>query len=209
MALRFGNTTRLHHIDFPKPCTESGAQTWEQTMPETQHELKQSPQGNPSHKTSKVNVKIRRKHEKENTKKSRQDGIAQPTELKSEILQNSGNCGYSLEAVSNRSPLGSLMTQQSIATCHMNLTVEWDVLDSFSEFATFLELQNPICPAHLIDTPEKLLSVLSYEFYWNSGVTWIFTKLTVVNFRAFSNAHRRTRIETIRRKTCRGSTRLG
>lgn len=165
MALRFGNTTRLHHIDFPKACTESGGQTWEQAMPETQCELKQSPQGNPNHKTSKVKVKIRRKHEKESARKSRQDGIAQSSEIKSEILHNSGNCGYSLEAVSKRSTLGNTMNQQSIATSQMNLTVEWDVLDSFSEFATFLELQNPICPAHLIDTPEKLLSVLSYEFH--------------------------------------------
>lgn len=165
MALRFGNTTRLHHIDFPTPCTESGTQAWEQAMPKTQSDLKPPPQGNQNHKTGKVNVKIRRKQEKESARKSRQDGLVQASELKSEILHNSsGSCGYSQETVPNRSAFGSVITQQAVATCHMNLTVEWDVLDSFSEFATFLELQNPICPAHLVDTPEKLLSVLSCEF---------------------------------------------
>lgn len=166
MALRFGNTTRLHHIDFPAASTESGTQAWEQTFPKTQSELKAAPQGNQTHKTGKVNVRIRKRQEKESTRKARQDRTTQSvssTELKSEILTNSGSCGFTQEVpLPNRSTF-STITQQSAAMCYMNLTVEWDVLDSFSEFATFLELQNPICPAHLIDTPEKLLSVLSCE----------------------------------------------
>lgn len=166
MALRFGNTTRLHHIDFPAASTESGTQTWDQTFPKTQSDLKPAPQGNQTHKTGKVNVRIRKRQEKESTRKARQDRSTQSvssTELKSEILANGGSCGFTQEVpLANRSTF-SAITQQSAAMCYMNLTVEWDVLDSFSEFATFLELQNPICPAHLIDTPEKLLSVLSCE----------------------------------------------
>lgn len=167
MALRFGNTTRLHHIDFPAASTESGSQTWEQNFPQTQIELKPAPHENQTvHKTGKVNVRIRKRQEKESTRKARQDRSTQSvssTELKSEILTNIGSCGLSQEApLPNRSSFGAI-TQQSPAMCYMNLTVEWDVLDSFTEFATFLELQNPICPAHLIDTPEKLLSVLSCE----------------------------------------------
>lgn len=168
MALRFGNTTRLHHIDFPAASTESGNPTWEQTVPKTHSELKPVPQGNQTHKTGKVNVRIRKRQEKESTRKARQDRNTQSvssTELKSEISNNGGSCnGFTQEQVPvpNRTTF-SAITQQSAAMCYMNLTVEWDVLDSFSEFATLLELQNPICPAHLIDTPEKLLSVLSCE----------------------------------------------
>ena len=168
MALRFGNTTRLHHIDFPAASTESGNPTWEQTVPKTHSELKPAPQGNQTQKTGKVNVRIRKRQEKESTRKARQDRNTQSEsskELKSEILNNGGSCGFTQEQVPipvNRTTF-SAITQQSAAMCYMNLTVEWDVLDSFSEFATFLELQNPICPAHLIDTPEKLLSVLSCE----------------------------------------------
>ena len=166
MTLRFGNTTRLHHIDFPAASTESGDQTWEQAVPKTHSELKPVPQGNQTHKAGKVNVRIRKRQEKESTRKARQDRSTQSassTELKSEILNNGGSCGFTQEVpIPNRTTF-SAVTQQSTAMCYMNLTVEWDVLDSFSEFATFLELQNPICPAHLIDTPEKLLSVLSCE----------------------------------------------
>lgn len=43
--------------------------------------------------------------------------------------------------------------------------IEIDVLESFSEFAAFLELQNPICPAEHLDTPEKLMSVLSWDVW--------------------------------------------
>ncbi|KAJ7391556.1 hypothetical protein OS493_017251 [Desmophyllum pertusum] len=164
MALRFGNTTRLHHIDFPAASTESGSQTWEQTIPKTQSEIKPASQG--THKTGKVNVRIRKRQEKESSRKARQDRSTQSlssAELKSEILNNSGSCGFSQEVIPNRATFSAAITQQSAAMCYMNLTVEWDVLDSFSEFATFLELQNPICPAHLIDTPEKLISVLSCE----------------------------------------------
>jgi len=166
MALRFGNTTRLHHIDFPSASTESGNQTWEQTVPETHSELKPVPQGNQSHKTGRVNVRIRKRQEKESTRKARQERSTQSassTELKTEISNNGGSCGFTQEVPISTRTTFSAITQQSTAMCYMNLTVEWDVLDSFSEFATFLELQNPICPAHLIDTPEKLLSVLSCE----------------------------------------------
>ena len=162
MALRFGNTTRLHHIDFPAASTESGVQTCEQTgLPP---EVKPTATHGGQHKTGKVNVRIRKKQEKEIAKKTRQEKSSQSlssTQINSEILNNGGSCGLTQEGHRNRSTFNAV-TQQA-AMCYMNLTVEWDVLDSFSEFATFLEVQNPICPAHLIDTPEKLLNVLSCE----------------------------------------------
>ena len=48
---------------------------------------------------------------------------------------------------------------------NINVNIEWDVLESFTEFATFLELQNPICPAELLDTPEKLMNVLVWQHF--------------------------------------------
>lgn len=167
MALRFGNTTRLHHIDFPAASTEGGSQNCEQAVPNTaviQPETKPTASQGGQHKTGKVNARIRKRQEKETSKKARQDRTAQALssgQIKSEILNNGGSCGLTQDGLPNRSTLNAI-TQQA-AMCYMNLSVEWDVLDSFSEFATFLEVQNPICPAHLIDTPEKLLSVLSFE----------------------------------------------
>lgn len=43
--------------------------------------------------------------------------------------------------------------------------IEIEVLESFSEFAAFLELQNPICPAEHLDTPEKLMNLLSWDVW--------------------------------------------
>ena len=40
------------------------------------------------------------------------------------------------------------------------LMIEWDSLDSFHEFAIYLENANPICPAEHLDTPEKLMKLL-------------------------------------------------
>ena len=93
--------------------------------------------------------------------KTRQEKSAQ-SRIKTEILNNGGGCDVTQDGPPNRSTLFGTLTHHA-ATRYLNLTVEWDVLESFSEFATFLEVQNPICPAHLIDTPEKLLNVLSCE----------------------------------------------
>lgn len=43
--------------------------------------------------------------------------------------------------------------------------IEIEVLESFSEFAAFLEVQNPICPAEHVDTPEKLMNLLSWDVW--------------------------------------------
>lgn len=160
MALQFGNTTRLHHIDFPSVATtESGAQTCDQAG--LQAEMKPTVAQKDLHKTGKVNLKVRRKKDKEMKNKTRQEKSAQ-SRIKTEILNNGGGCDVTQDGHPNRSTLFGTLTHHA-ATRYLNLTVEWDVLESFSEFATFLEVQNPICPAHLIDTPEKLLNVLSCE----------------------------------------------
>lgn len=166
MAFQFGNTTRLHHIDFPSTSTERGAPTaCEQALQNSAADIQSEakPTANRDHqKKGKINVRIRRKQEKETTRKTRPDRNAQSlssTQIKREKLNNGDSCGLTQDGLPNRF---NDVTQQA-TMCYMNLTVEWDVLDSFSEFATFLEVQNPICPAHLIDTPEKLFSVLSCE----------------------------------------------
>ena len=167
MALRFGNTTRLHHIDFPAASTETETTTCEQLSGDNkviQQEVKPNATQGSHQKKTKVNVRIRKRQDKEITRKAPREKNIQSlssTQIKNETL-NSGSCGFTQDGLSNRPSSFNAITQQA-AMCYMNLTVEWDVLDSFSEFATFLEVQNPICPAHLIDTPEKLLSVLSFE----------------------------------------------
>jgi hypothetical protein len=40
--------------------------------------------------------------------------------------------------------------------------IEWDCIDSFHEFAIYLEKSNPICPAEHLDTPEKLMNLLVF-----------------------------------------------
>lgn len=168
MALRFGNTTRLHHIDFPAASTETETSTCEETSANNtviQPEVKPTSTQVSRQKKAKVNVRIRKRQEKpEITRKVPRDRNIQSlssTQIKNETL-NSGSCGFSQDGLPNRPSTFNAISQQA-TMCYMNLTVEWDVLDSFSEFAAFLEVQNPICPAHLIDTPEKLLSVLSCE----------------------------------------------
>lgn len=173
MALRFGNTTRLHHFDFPAASAESGMGKDIHSLgndPVKQSEIMRPIETPGSlQKTEKINTRVRKsRQEKEINRKTRTDKSVQslpPTQRKSEKLNNAGSCGLTHEDFSNNcSSVGLNAFSQQTGVCYMNLTVEWDVLDSFSEFAAFLEVQNPICPAHLIDTPEKLLSVLSCEF---------------------------------------------
>lgn len=42
------------------------------------------------------------------------------------------------------------------------LMIEWDCLDSFHDFAIYMEKSNPICPAEHLDTPEKLIKLLGW-----------------------------------------------
>ena len=42
------------------------------------------------------------------------------------------------------------------------LIIEWDCIDSFHEFAIYMDKSNPICPAELLDTPEKLMNLLVF-----------------------------------------------
>lgn len=174
MALRFGNTTRLHHFDFPVASAESGMEKGIHSL--GNDSVKQSEIMRPmetsgsQQKSERINMRVRksRQEKAEINRKTRTDKSVQSlpsTQRKSEKINNAGSCGLTQEDFSNNcSSVGLNAFSQQTGVCYMNMTVEWDVLDSFSEFAAFLEVQNPICPAHLIDTPEKLLSVLSCEF---------------------------------------------
>lgn len=42
------------------------------------------------------------------------------------------------------------------------LIIEWDCIDSFHEFAIYMDKSNPICPAEHLDTPEKLMNLLVF-----------------------------------------------
>ena len=42
------------------------------------------------------------------------------------------------------------------------LIIEWDCIDSFHEFAIYMDKLNPICPAEHLDTPEKLMKLLVF-----------------------------------------------
>ena len=42
------------------------------------------------------------------------------------------------------------------------LIIEWDCIDSFHEFAIYMDKLNPICPAEHLDTPEKLMNLLVF-----------------------------------------------
>ena len=42
------------------------------------------------------------------------------------------------------------------------LIIEWDCIDSFHEFAIYMDQSNPICPAEHLDTPEKLMNLLVF-----------------------------------------------
>ena len=42
------------------------------------------------------------------------------------------------------------------------IRIEWDCIDSFHEFAIYMEKSNPICPAEHLDTPEKLMNLLVF-----------------------------------------------
>lgn len=44
-----------------------------------------------------------------------------------------------------------------------SLIIEWDCIDSFHEFAIYMDKSNPICPAEQLDTPEKLMNLLVFN----------------------------------------------
>ena len=85
--------------------------------------------------------------------------------------QSSTCNGFHSEKTVKNSTQGEVTSKMSSSTSHsgqfanINVNIEWDVLDSFTEFATFLENQNPICPADVLDTPEKLMSVLVWKHF--------------------------------------------
>ena len=58
-------------------------------------------------------------------------------------------------------------TEENSRTVYNNqkveaLIIEWDCLESFHEFAIFMDKSNPICPAEHLDTPEKLMNLLIF-----------------------------------------------
>ena len=167
MTLQFGSTTRLRHIDFPEASTECALQTWEQNHLSNGSVWAVKPpiHGHQTHNTNTgSNERLRNPQEKGSLKNIRQEKCTRSLSLdeyKNETnLDGANNCDLAQQVLPQRTILNTATSQQ---TMWLNLNIECDVLDSFTEFATFLELQNPICPAHLVDTPEKLISVLSSE----------------------------------------------
>lgn len=159
MSFQFSSTTRLRHINYPENQPRVPAQ-WEQTETSTTQLHKTSPfsleanDDNNARNQSQIDQgnNMLTNHRKETLKSNgyRSENIL-PAKITSKGLQNS----YSTHHLISR----------HITTSPQSTAIEIDVLESFSEFAAFLELQNPICPAEHLDTPEKLMSVLAWDVW--------------------------------------------
>lgn len=159
MAYQLGSTTRLRHINYSENQPRVPPQ-WDKTADQnmisplhknTPFSLEGSDSGplrNQSEKADKANI-ILGNHRKEGLTLNLPNYRVENTQGK---ITNKG-ITYSSHFISTR------------GTSSSSPNIEIDVLESFSEFAAFLELQNPICPAEHLDTPEKLMNVLSWDVW--------------------------------------------
>lgn len=173
MELQYGHTMRLHHIDFPdvNQAVQS-VENWEQTNPNPQLEVRTPAHRNQSFTTSKVKERFSNTTQQDQggSRGGRADAavsatgsvsgyrsIKLPKNLKNTTNSETIQTNFSQRICVKQTPLSGSPNAIS------SISIECDVLDSFQEFATFLELQNPICPAELVDTPEKLMNVLCWD----------------------------------------------
>ena len=78
--------------------------------------------------------------------------------IKTEInALNTDHCGHKKGKYINTNARTAYNSQKS-----ESLLIEWDCIDSFHEFAIYMDKSNPICPAELLDTPEKLMNLLVF-----------------------------------------------
>ncbi|XP_020916557.1 uncharacterized protein LOC110253942 [Exaiptasia diaphana] len=165
MAFQFGSTTRLRHMNYPENQPRVSTQ-WDQTDRNTL---------SPLHKSAGLTLE----GTDESTLRSQELDKANSlvgNHRKDGLTVNLSN--YRADNASGKIANKSITIQTNYSTHHLisrgiSTTsthnpaqgIEIDVLESFSEFAAFLEIQNPICPAEHLDTPEKLMSVLSWDVW--------------------------------------------
>lgn len=164
MAFQLGSTTRLRHINYPEKRTQ-----WNQT---------EAPSPVPLHKNSQFTLDGNEESvlmSQGQTEKGNHLVTNQRNDLLSPSMvpgnYRNDNTNTNTKNITNNNNI-SIQTNfsshhiipRNISTASQQcVTIEWDVLESFSEFAAFLELQNPICPAEHLDTPEKLMNVLAWD----------------------------------------------
>lgn len=165
MSIHYGSTMRLHHIDFPTPLNEKSRE-WARrdsvssTGSSGSHmELSPPPITNHSFTSNPTEIEIRDKKTLEsygvetNNQPSAHGAFNTEKTVKSDVTRQTVTSKINSQAGFN----GQF--------ANISVNIEWDVLESFAEFATFLENKNPICPADLLDTPEKLMSVLVWKHF--------------------------------------------
>ena len=157
---------RLHHLDFPHRDQSQGIRGWEQSdqlepaLPATSTSSDKIgthfAATSTAHTATTAALGMTVATAKTSTRQpyqSAKNNVKNGTKpvAKSDSIQTNFSRRISVKA-----PSHGLVNVSS-------LSIEFEVLESFQEFATFLEHQNPICPAELLDTPEKLMNVLSWE----------------------------------------------
>ncbi|EDO40700.1 predicted protein [Nematostella vectensis] len=154
MAYQFSSTTRLRHIDYPE--NQSSNVQWEQVNTTSTPGIKSPPFGCEGSEEGKDKISIAQQIEKGN-RGSRKEKPVLPAFRSNDSLNNTKN--ITTQAVYS----ASYNQSRGFNSGPAGVSIELDVLESFSEFAAYLELQNPICPAELLDTPEKLMNILAWD----------------------------------------------
>jgi hypothetical protein len=171
MAFQFGSTTRLRHMNYPEKRTQ-----WNQTEPPTPVATVSPLNKNPTFTLdgNEENVLMSQgqieakgnhlvtNHRNELLSPSMVPGNYRSDNTTTNSKNNKNNNNNNLSMQTNFST-HHIIPRNLTTTSQQTVSIEWDVLESFSEFAAFLELQNPICPAEHVDTPEKLMNVLAWD----------------------------------------------
>lgn len=164
MAFQLGSTTRLRHMNYPDKRTQ-----WNQTEAPSPVPLHKNPQftldGNEENVLMSQGQTEKGNHLVTNQRNELLSPSMVPgnyrndnTNTNSKNITNNNNISMQANFSSHH-----LIPRNLSSASQQCITIEWDVLESFSEFAAFLELQNPICPAEHVDTPEKLMNVLAWD----------------------------------------------
>ena len=163
MAFQLGSTTRLRHINYPEKRGQ-----WNQTDASSSVPLHKNPQftldGNEENVLMSQAQTEKAHHLLTNQRKDALSPSVVPSNFRNDTTNNNTkNINNNNIAMQTNFSSHHFIPRNVSNGSQQCVTIEWDVLESFSEFAAFLELQNPICPAEHVDTPEKLMNVLAWD----------------------------------------------
>lgn len=165
---QFSSTTRLRHMNYPENQARAAGNQWnKQEQVTTLHAATQFHDlSDESALRNQVQLEqpnnLIGNHRKDGLKNNNSyRGTEHTPSVATKITSKNMPNGYPTHIISRHL---TTTTNSSLQQSNVQ-AIEIEVLESFTEFAAFLELQNPICPAEHVDTPEKLMNLLSWDVW--------------------------------------------